>query len=78
VPPDTEERPRRDNQGRSHTTTAPAQRTSAVIISERTPGTRPLCRVVGTYCEALYWLRGEPLSRATVCCRHYWGEREAS
>jgi hypothetical protein len=39
---------------------------------------RPLCRVVGAYCEALYWLQREPLSRATACCRHYWGEREAS
>jgi hypothetical protein len=41
---------------------------------------RPHCRVVGAYCEALYWLRREPLSRATTCCRHYWADakREAS
>jgi hypothetical protein len=64
--------------GRSHTTTAPASGTSVVIVDESTRDARPRCRVVGVYCEALYWLQREPLSRATACCRHYWADVEAA
>jgi hypothetical protein len=37
---------------------------------------RPPCVVVGVYCEALWWLRREPPSRAALCCRGYWADVE--
>ena len=38
---------------------------------------RPRCVVVGTYCEALGWLRREPACPASACCRHFWADAEA-
>jgi hypothetical protein len=38
---------------------------------------RPLCGVVGVYCESLGWLRREPACPASVCCRHFWANAEA-
>jgi hypothetical protein len=37
---------------------------------------RPLCEVVGQYCENLGWLARGPSTRITVCCRGYWADAE--
>jgi hypothetical protein len=54
-----------------------AQTATAIVAHPTVTIERPRCAVVGTYCEALHWLRREPACPSSVCCRSYWADAEA-
>jgi hypothetical protein len=72
VPLDT----RRTGPRRDRSNVEVATSTDTPIVTQVAPRIRPLCRAVGAYCEALYWLQREPYGPAAVCCRHYWATVE--